>query len=91
MQKSELSNLGETLLIDEDADIKVSSRNPYLVIFIGKDSGKRHKLKPGIITIGRSPEADITIDDERISRIHCEIKCSNVTITVEDKGSKNGT
>jgi diguanylate cyclase (GGDEF)-like protein len=91
MQKSELSNLGETLLMDEDADIKVSSRNPYLVIFIGKDSGKRHKLKPGIITIGRSPEADITIEDERISRIHCEIKCSNGTITVEDKGSKNGT
>jgi len=91
MQKSELSNLGETLLMDEDADIKVSSRDPYLVIFIGKDSGKRHKLKPGIITIGRSPEADITIDDDRISRIHCAIKWSNGSITVEDKGSKNGT
>ena len=29
--------------------------------------------------------------DDRISRIHCEIKRSNGTITVEDKGSKNGT
>ena len=91
MQKSELSNLGETLLMDEDADIKVSSRDPYLVIFIGKDSGKRHKLKPGIVTIGRSPKADITIDDDRISRIHCAIKWSNGSITIEDKGSKNGT
>ena len=80
MQKSELSNLSETLLMDDDADIKVSSRNPYLVIFIGKDSGKRHKLKPGIITIGRSPEADITIDDERISGIHCEIKFQMVPL-----------
>jgi diguanylate cyclase (GGDEF)-like protein len=90
MQKSELSNLSETLLMDNDADIKVSSRDPYLVIFIGKDSGKLHKLKPGIITIGRSPQAGITIDDERISRIHCAIKWSDGTLTVEDKGSRNG-
>jgi len=91
MQKSELSNLSETLLMDDDADIKATSRDPYLVIFIGKDSGKRHKLKPGIITIGRSPQADITIDDERISRIHCAIKWSEGNISVEDKGSRNGT
>ena len=91
MQKSELSNLSETLLMDDDADIKASSRDPYLVIFIGKDSGKRHKLKAGIITIGRSPQADITIDDDRISRVHCAFKCSDGTITVEDKGSRNGT
>jgi diguanylate cyclase (GGDEF)-like protein len=91
MQKSELSNLSETLLMDDDADIKASSRDPYLVIFIGKDSGKRHKLKAGIITIGRSPQADITIDDDRISRVHCAIKWSEGTITIEDKGSRNGT
>ena len=91
MQKSELSNLNETLLMDDDADIKASFRDLYLVIFIGKDSGKRHKLKPGIITIGRSPQADITIDDERISRIHCAIKWSEGNISVEDKGSRNGT
>jgi two-component system cell cycle response regulator len=91
MRKSELSNLSETLLMDDDADINASSRDPYLVIFIGKDSGKRHKLKAGIITIGRSPQADITIDDDRISRVHCAFKCSDGTITVEDKGSRNGT
>jgi diguanylate cyclase (GGDEF)-like protein len=91
MQKSELSNLSETLLMDDDEDIKASSRDPYLIIFIGKDSGKRHKLKAGIITIGRSPQADITIDDDRISRVHCALKWSDGTLTVEDKGSRNGT
>jgi diguanylate cyclase (GGDEF)-like protein len=91
MQKSELSNLNETLLMDDDADIKASFRDLYLVIFIGKDSGKRHKLKAGIITIGRSPQADITIDDDRISRVHCAIKWSDGTLTVEDKESRNGT
>ena len=91
MQKSELSNLSETLIMDEDEDIKVSSCDPYLSIFIGKNSGENHKLKPGIITIGRAPQADITIDDDRISRIHCAIKLSDGTISIEDKGSKNGT
>ena len=91
MQNSELSNLSETLLMDDDADIKASSRGPYLVIFIGKDSGKRHKLKPGTMTVGRSPQADITIDDDRISRVHCAIKWEDDTITIENKGSKNGT
>ncbi len=91
MQKSELSNLSETLLMDDDPDIKASSPDPYLAIFIGKDSGKRHKLKPGTMTAGRSPQADITIDDDRISRVHCAIKWSDGTITIEDKGSRNGT
>ena len=91
MQKREISDLSETLLMDDDAGIKASSRDPYLVIFIGKDSGKRHKLKPGTMTIGRSPQADISLDDDRISRIHCAIKWSDNTITIEDKGSRNGT
>lgn len=92
MKKGELSNFNKAVLMDDKTAVETSSRNPYLMIFIGKDSGKRHKLKPGIVTIGgRSPKADITIEDDRISRIHCQIKRSNGTITVEDKGSKNGT
>ena len=91
MKKSEHSNFNETILMDDDQAIEISVRNPYLIIFIGKDSGKRHKLKSGTITIGRSPQADITIDDDRISRIHCEIKWSDGIITIEDKESRNGT
>ncbi len=91
MQKGEFQNLNNTLPMEDDADIKASHRHPYLVIFIGKDKGKRHKLKPGTLTIGRSPQADIGIDDDRISRIHCEIKWSDGTFTIKDMGSKNGT
>ena len=92
MKKGELSNFNKAVLMDDKTAVETSSCNPYLMIFIGKDSGKRHRLKPGIVTIGgRSHKADITIEDDRISSIHCEIKRSNGTITVEDKGSKNGT
>ncbi|MGI9569743.1 MAG: diguanylate cyclase [Desulfobulbia bacterium] len=91
MKENEVSNFNKTILMDDDTAIENSFRNPYMIIFIGKDSGKRHKIKPGITTIGRSPQADITIDDNRISRIHCEIKWSDGTITIEDKESRNGT
>jgi diguanylate cyclase (GGDEF)-like protein len=91
MKKSEFCNLNKTALIDDDSDIKVSLRHPYLVVFIGNDSGKRHKLKPGTMTIGRSPRADISLDDDRISGIHCLIKWTDDIIAIEDKGSTNGT
>jgi diguanylate cyclase (GGDEF)-like protein len=61
------------------------------VLFIGKDRGKRYKLKPGTMTIGRSPRADIRLEDVRISGIHCLIKWTDDIITIEDKGSTNGT
>jgi diguanylate cyclase (GGDEF)-like protein len=91
MKKGEFSNLNKTALIDDDSDIKVSLRHPYLVVFIGNDSGKRHKLKPGTMTIGRSPRADIRLDDNRVSGIHCVIKWTDDVIAIEDKGSTNGT
>lgn len=65
--------------------------NPYLVIFIGQDSGKRHKLSPGSVTIGRSPEADIIIEDNWASRIHCVIHWQDDVFELEDLDSTNGT
>ena len=77
--------------INDKTNIKVHSCYPYLVIFSGKDSGKRFKVKPGIMTIGRSSQADIRLDDVYVSRIHCTIKRSDDVITIEDTGSTNGT
>jgi len=91
MERNEQFHLNETMLIDESLAIKDSSLHPYLVIFDGKETGVRYKLKPGDMTVGRSPKADIRIDDHGISRIHCSVKWAYDTIIIEDKGSKNGT
>ena len=91
MKEGDLKNLDQTASLDDDSFIQVDARHPYLIIFIGNDGGKRYKLKRGQMTVGRSPQADITIDDERISRIHCIIKWVGETIILEDKGSTNGT
>lgn len=43
------------------------------------------------ITIGRSPDADITIKDTFVSKNHCAIRFSPKATMMEDLGSRNGT
>ncbi len=43
------------------------------------------------ITIGRSPEADVVILDEKASRIHCGIRFWDGEFYIKDLKSKNGT
>jgi diguanylate cyclase (GGDEF)-like protein len=90
MEQGNITDLNRTEILDDDVSIQVSDRHPYLVIFIGHDGGKRHKLKRGKMTVGRSSQADITINDQRISRIHCVLEWVGDTIIAEDKGSTNG-
>ena len=41
--------------------------------------------------IGRSPTADVSVDDRWTSRIHCEISEISGTLVVRDLESSNGT
>lgn len=43
------------------------------------------------ITLGRGKDADITIHDEKASRLHCGIKDENGVFILRDLRSKNGT
>ena len=43
------------------------------------------------ITIGRSPEADVVVLDEKASRIHCGIRLWDGDFYIKDLKSKNGT
>lgn len=43
------------------------------------------------ITIGRSPEADIVLLDEKASRIHCGVRLWDGEFYLKDLKSKNGT
>jgi pSer/pThr/pTyr-binding forkhead associated (FHA) protein len=43
------------------------------------------------ILLGRDEEADITIDDKRISRQHCKISLAENGYVITDLGSSNGT
>jgi pSer/pThr/pTyr-binding forkhead associated (FHA) protein len=43
------------------------------------------------ITIGRSPDADVILLDERVSRIHCGIRLWDGDFFLKDLKSRNGT
>jgi diguanylate cyclase (GGDEF)-like protein len=91
MQKTEQTNLGQTITIDSEACTQPDTCHPYLTIFSGNSTCRRHKIGRGLSTIGRSPKADIAINDDGISRIHCTLEWLGDVITIEDKGSTNGT
>ena len=90
MNERGLTNRDKTVIIDSESLLQADQRHPYLVIYIGNDSGHRHKLHRGTMTLGRSTQADITIEDDRISRIHCIIEWMGDTIRIDDQGSTNG-
>ena len=49
------------------------------------------QLDPDVTNAGRSPKADIFLDDVTVSRKHCQFIASNGGHIVRDSGSLNGT
>jgi diguanylate cyclase (GGDEF)-like protein len=65
-------------------------RYPYLTVYSGPEAGLRYPLMLRPQTIGRSHQADIIVDDRKVSKIHCTIGFDGQLITVRDNGSTNG-
>ncbi|MEU9479740.1 FHA domain-containing protein [Streptomyces sp. NPDC048191] len=63
-----------------------------LHVVAGPDAGGVHLLHGGRITVGRSADADVPLDDPDVSRLHCEVTVgTDGRISVADLGSTNGT
>ncbi len=66
--------------------------DPALVVIQGDLLGQVFHLGKGVTTFGRNPECDIVINQRAVSSVHAEFRVSNQgEITLEDKGSTNGT
>ncbi|MFF1872639.1 FHA domain-containing protein [Kitasatospora herbaricolor] len=58
----------------------------------GPDAGGVHRLHGREVTVGRSSEADVPLDDPDVSRLHLALHLeSDGTVTVRDLTSTNGT
>ena len=67
-----------------------ASRQPSLLV-VADHLFATYALPPsGIVSIGRSPECDVCIDDVSVSRVHAELQLGE-SLVVIDKGSANGT
>ncbi|MCX5382128.1 FtsK/SpoIIIE domain-containing protein [Streptomyces sp. NBC_00083] len=63
-----------------------------LHVVAGPDAGGVHLLHGGRITIGRSTESDVALDDPDVSRRHCTVTVGeDGGVSVADLDSTNGT
>ncbi|MEV6110927.1 FHA domain-containing protein [Streptomyces sp. NPDC052109] len=63
-----------------------------LHVVAGPDAGGVHLLHGGRITVGRSADADVPLDDPDVSRLHCAVTVGpDGRVSVADLGSTNGT
>ncbi|MGX4691866.1 FHA domain-containing protein [Streptomyces sp. JNUCC 63] len=63
-----------------------------LHVVAGPDAGGVHLLHGGQITVGRSADADVPLDDPDVSRVHCAVTVGpDGRVSVADLGSTNGT
>ena len=79
--------------LDDDKPIQdTPSTGLYLLMVHGDETGRRHRLNLNeIVTLGRSADATIVINDNRISGIHCTVVRTAHGVMVEDHHSRNGT
>ena len=62
-----------------------------LFVQSGKHAGKKVKLSPGELIIGRDEAAKLRIASSDVSRQHCKLVVTEDSVTVVEMGSRNGT
>ncbi len=65
-----------------------------LVLQEGPGAGQAHTLDPGrrpVLSVGRSSECDIVLNDHRASRHHADFRWNGGEWEIRDRGSTNGT
>jgi pSer/pThr/pTyr-binding forkhead associated (FHA) protein len=74
-------------------DGALSSDGNSAMVFIhrGAQKGSRFLVTADGVTIGRSPESSIFLDDVTVSRKHASIEKSGTGFTFKDSGSLNGS
>ena len=67
------------------------SLKAMLVIHRGPAQGSRFLLDSNTVSIGRSPESDVFLDDVTVSRKHAQIVRTGNEFSLSDSHSLNGT
>ena len=79
---------------EEGADVleELRAEGPALVVRSGGGrAGEHFSLQEESVTVGRSPDCDIFLDDVTVSRKHAELLQEDGRFTIRDLGSLNGT
>ncbi len=77
----------------ERGEVRPRDRTPgALRLVVMHERGTTDHALPasGVVTVGRTDQADVTLDDTRVSRVHCSLRIGDA-VSVTDLGSANGT
>lgn len=89
------SEFTRTFIMDAPATIDVppaaTDREPTLVVLTGTRMGLVHTLSGPTATLGRSPDCEISLEDDGVSRMHARIVIRQGQPEIEDLRSTNGT
>jgi diguanylate cyclase (GGDEF)-like protein len=67
-------------------------KSAFMLVLTGTRFGELYRLPPGrVVRIGRGEEADIRLEDEGVSRLHCSLEARGTEAVLRDLGSQNGT
>ena len=77
---------------DDGPSLPEGVSGPALIVRSGGGrAGETFPLEADGVTIGRSPECEIFLDDVTVSRKHAVVGRSSGAFTIRDEGSLNGT
>lgn len=90
------SSEGRTVFHIEQSKLETGRRIPTLLVIRGKNLGEEFILRPPSMTIGRTLENDIFLNDPKISRLHARVIVEDTDedrppkVVLLDMGSTNG-
>src|SRR5215475_6746780 len=77
--------------LPDDPTTPRTPRNAAFIRIFGETIFRSLPVPPaGSLTIGRSEDCDIVVDEHSVSRVHARLHFGE-TIAIEDAGSSNGT
>ena len=74
-----------------DAVLNGGPEKAMVVVHRGANNGSRFLIAQESVSIGRSPESEIFLDDVTVSRTHAVIERTGAVFSLTDLGSLNGT
>lgn len=69
----------------------LDANSAMLISLIGPNRGARYLIDSDLTSLGRAPENEIFLDDITVSRKHAQITRLNLSFSIKDAGSLNGT
>lgn len=86
-----MANYNPTRRVAEGDRPFIVTHRASLVLAEGKGAGNEIELQDERVTMGRSEEAHVTLDDERASRFHVVLALKSDGYELRDLHSTNGT